>query len=75
MRHFILYGFSILLLLLCMTAADIRKDSVQEELSLSLIADHQLVDDQALFNVSLPDIQGYMERTLLPVGMKVYSVI
>ena len=68
MRHFILYGFSILLLLLCMTAADIRKDSVQEELSLSLIADHQLVDDQALFNVSLPDIQGYMERTFASSG-------
>lgn len=63
MKHFVLYSFSILLLLLCMNAADIRKDSVSEEFSASLTTDHQLLDDEVIFNVSLPDMQGYMERT------------
>lgn len=63
MRHFVLYSFSILLLLLCMNAADIRKDSAVEEFSASLTADHQSLDDEVIFNVSLPDMQGYMERT------------
>lgn len=62
MKYFILYCFATLLLLFCIAGADFRRDTIQEDVSVSYIADRQLLDDEVILNVCLPDMQGYMER-------------